>query len=98
MDACSDCPCPEVPSTQYLRPLVPNSIKGMSFGTRAVKCWLLGTSGHEDDGQTGQTVQPPSTGLSTGPATLAVSMDPKINGRTVGGIEAVIVLTLIFLK
>ena len=36
---------PEGPSTQYLRPLVPNTIKSMVFGTRVLKCWVLGPSG-----------------------------------------------------
>ena len=37
--------CPEGPSTQYLRSLVPNTIKSMVFGTRNLKYWLLGPSG-----------------------------------------------------
>ena len=34
-------PSPEGPSTQYLRPLV----QGMDFGTRVLKCWVLGPFG-----------------------------------------------------
>ena len=33
------------PSTQYSRTLVPNTFKGMVFGTRVLKYWLLGPSG-----------------------------------------------------
>ena len=36
---------PEGPSTQYLRTLVPKAIKGMVFGTRVLKYWVLGPSG-----------------------------------------------------
>ena len=36
---------PEGPSAQYLRPLVPNTIKGLFFGTRVLKYWVLGPSG-----------------------------------------------------
>ena len=36
---------PEGPSTQYLRTLVPNTNKGMVFGTRNLKYWVLGPSG-----------------------------------------------------
>ena len=36
---------PEGPSTQYLRTMVPNTIKRMAFGTRVLKYWLLGPSG-----------------------------------------------------
>ena len=32
-------------STQYLRTLVPNTIEGMAFETRDLKCWVLGPSG-----------------------------------------------------
>ena len=35
---------PEGPSTQHLRTLVPNAIKGMGFGTRVLKYWVLGPS------------------------------------------------------
>ena len=35
----------EGPSTQYLRSLVPNTIKSMVFGTRKLKYWVLGPSG-----------------------------------------------------
>ena len=34
----------EGPSTQYLRTLVPNTIKSMVFGTRNLKYWVLGPS------------------------------------------------------
>ena len=37
----------EGPSTQYLRSLVPNTIKGMVFATRVLKYWVLGPSGSE---------------------------------------------------
>ena len=36
---------PEGPSSQYLRTLVPNTIKGMVFGTRILKDGVLGLSG-----------------------------------------------------
>ena len=39
---------PEGPSTQYLRPLVPNTIHGMDVGTRVHKYWVLGPSGPVD--------------------------------------------------
>ena len=42
---------PEGPSTQYLRILVPKAIKGMVFGTRVLKCWVLGPSGGGAAGQ-----------------------------------------------
>ena len=32
---------PKVPSTYHLRTLVPKAIKGMVFGTRSLKCWVL---------------------------------------------------------
>ena len=35
----------EGPSTQYLRTLVPNTIKSMVFGTRDLKYWVFGPSG-----------------------------------------------------
>ena len=38
---------PEGPSTRYLRILVPNTIKGMVFGTRDLKSWVLGASGQQ---------------------------------------------------
>ena len=38
------CTIPEGPSSQYLRTLVPNTIKGMVFGTRVLKYWVLGPS------------------------------------------------------
>ena len=37
--------CPGGPSTQYLRCLVPNTIKNMVFGTTVLKYWVLGPSG-----------------------------------------------------
>ena len=37
--------CPEGPSTQYSRAPVPKTSKGMVFGTRDLKCWVLGPSG-----------------------------------------------------
>ena len=37
--------CPEGPSTQYLRTLVPQAIKAMVFGTRVLKDWVLGPFG-----------------------------------------------------
>ena len=33
--------CPEGPSTQYLRTLVPNTINSMVFGSRNFKYWAL---------------------------------------------------------
>ena len=33
------------PSNQYSRSLVPDTTKGMVFGTRNLKCWVLGPSG-----------------------------------------------------
>ena len=33
---------PEGPSTHFLRFLVPNTLKGMVFGTRNLKYWVLG--------------------------------------------------------
>ena len=36
---------PEGPSTQYLRTLVPDTIKSMVLGTRSLKYWVLGPSG-----------------------------------------------------
>ena len=36
---------PQGPSTQYLRSLVPNTIKSMVFGTRNLNYWVLGPSG-----------------------------------------------------
>ena len=36
---------PEGPSTQYVRSLVPDTIKGMVFGTRNRKYWVLGPCG-----------------------------------------------------
>ena len=36
---------PEGASTQYLRTLVPKAIKGMAFGKRILKYWVLGPSG-----------------------------------------------------
>ena len=36
---------PEGPSTLCLRTLVPKTIPLMTFGTRALKCWVLGPSG-----------------------------------------------------
>ena len=36
---------PEGTSTQYLRPLIPNTIKGMVFGTKVLKYFVLGPSG-----------------------------------------------------
>ena len=38
-------PQPGIPSTQYLRPLVPITIKGMVFGTSVLKYWVLGSFG-----------------------------------------------------
>ena len=35
---------PEVPSTRYVRALVPNTTKGMLFGTRVLEYWVLGPS------------------------------------------------------
>ena len=35
---------PEGPNTQYLRSLVPNTVKGMASGTRGLKYWVLGPS------------------------------------------------------
>ena len=35
--------CPEGPSTQHLRTLVPNAIKGMVLETRVLKYWILGS-------------------------------------------------------
>ena len=35
----------EGPSTQYSRTLVPKASKGMVFGTRVLKYWVLGPSG-----------------------------------------------------
>ena len=37
--------CPEGPSTQYLRFLVPTATPFLVFGTRVLKCWVLGPSG-----------------------------------------------------
>ena len=37
---------PEGPITQALRTLVPNTIKGMVFGTGDLKHWVLGPSGN----------------------------------------------------
>ena len=37
--------CSGVPSSQYSRTLVPNTIKGMVFGIRNLKYWVLGPSG-----------------------------------------------------
>ena len=37
---------PEGPSTQYIRTLVPKAIKGRVFGTRVLKCWVLGPCGY----------------------------------------------------
>ena len=37
--------CPEGPSTQYFRTLVPNTTEGMAFGTRIVAYRVLGPSG-----------------------------------------------------
>ena len=37
---------PEGPSTQYLRILVPNTIRSMVFGARDLKYWLPGPSGN----------------------------------------------------
>ena len=61
---------PEGPSTQYLWTLVPNTIKGMVFGTRDLKHWVLGPSGYGTShrgilrGQRKcQLQQPGSTGL-----------------------------------
>ena len=34
------------PTTQYLRTLFPESMEGMVLGTRDLKCWVLGASGH----------------------------------------------------
>ena len=34
-------------STQHLRSLVPKAIKGMVFGTKDVKNWVLGPAGVE---------------------------------------------------
>ena len=34
-------PVPEGPSSQYFKTLVPNNIKGMVFGTRVLKYWVL---------------------------------------------------------
>ena len=36
---------PKGPSTQYLKTLVPKTIKGMVFGTRVFKSWVLGPFG-----------------------------------------------------
>ena len=41
-------PYPEDPSTQYLRTLVAKPIKGMVFGTRILKYWVLGPLGHKN--------------------------------------------------
>ena len=35
---------PKGPSTQYSRTLVPKAIKGIGFGTRVLKYWVLGPS------------------------------------------------------
>ena len=43
---------PEGPSTQYLRTLVPTTIKGMDFGTKIFKYWVLGPSGNYQIGAT----------------------------------------------
>ena len=40
---------PEGPSTQYLRTLVPKTIKGIVCGTRDLKHWVLGLSGYLSD-------------------------------------------------
>ena len=39
---------PEGPGTQYSQPLVPKTIFSMVFGTRALKCWVLGASGFSE--------------------------------------------------
>ena len=39
---------PEGPSTQYLRTLIPNTIKGIVFRTRVLKDWVLGASGESN--------------------------------------------------
>ena len=36
---------PEAPTTQELRTQVPKTIPFMTFGTRVLKCWLLGPFG-----------------------------------------------------
>ena len=42
-------PVPEGPSTQYLRHLAPNTIKGRVLGTRVLKYLVLGPSGYVED-------------------------------------------------
>ena len=37
--------CPQGPSTQYLRTLVPKTMYGMAFGTRVLKKWVRAPSG-----------------------------------------------------
>ena len=44
---------PEGPSTQYLRLLVPKTILFMVFGTRELKCEVLGPSGEDSQDMSG---------------------------------------------
>ena len=39
---------PEGPSTQHFRTPVPKTIRGMAFGTRNRKYWVLGPSGTDN--------------------------------------------------
>ena len=39
---------PQGRSTQYLRTLVPKTIKGMDFGTKDPTCWVLGPLGERE--------------------------------------------------
>ena len=55
---------PKGPSTQYLRSLVPNTIKSMVFGTRNLKYWVLGPSGLHR-GSFKDTILKPRTSTST---------------------------------
>ena len=55
---------PEGPSTKYLRTLVPKACLCMVFGTRDLKCWVLGPSGQERQAACnalGQLPKAPST-------------------------------------
>ena len=59
------CPYPEGPSTQYSRTLVPKTMKGMVFGTRDLKYWVLGPSGlhsRNTDNDTGACIISPILG------------------------------------
>ena len=73
-------PYPEGPCTQHLRTLVPNTIKGMVFGTRDLKYWVLGPSGL-DTGHRLRALTLPSVRACTAAPTRRHCQHPSASHR-----------------